>query len=278
MTDRRLAVLGTGLVDAQQPILRADDLGVLRGDGVFETLLVRDGAPWLLNEHLARLARSADRMTLPAPADREWRELIDLVLDSWPAEEAAALRLVCTRGAEGSGPSTAYATVAAVLAETVRQRAEGVRVVTLSLGLTASARAAAPWLLGGVKTTSYAVAMAALREARARGSDDAIWLSADGDVLEAPTSTVVWALDSTLFTVPAGTGILTGTTTEHLFARASSAGWAVDRRQARIADLHAADAVWLLSSVRGVAAVTAIDGRSKGDGGLTPAIHKILGL
>jgi len=45
-------------------VLRADDLGVLRGDGIFETLLVRDGAAWLLDDHLQRLAGSAVRMDL----------------------------------------------------------------------------------------------------------------------------------------------------------------------------------------------------------------------
>lgn len=278
MTDRRLAVLGTGLVDAQQPVLCADDLGVLRGDGIFETLLVRGGSAWLLDEHLARLARSAGRMELAAPAAPAWRELVATVLQVWPAGEEGVLRLVCTRGPEGGGAPTAYATVASVPPETRRQRAAGLRVVTRSLGLPAGVRETAPWLLGGVKTTSYAVAMAALREARRHDADDVIWLSTEGNVLEGPTATVVWAVGSTLCTVPAETGILIGTTTEHLLALASKSGFAVDRRAATVAGLRSADAVWLVSSVRGAAAVVAVDGQPRGDGGLTEKIHAILGF
>ena len=55
------------------PLLYADDLAALRGDGVFETLLVRDGAACLLDAHLQRLARSAELMDLPAPDLSRWR-------------------------------------------------------------------------------------------------------------------------------------------------------------------------------------------------------------
>ena len=63
--------------------------------------------------------------------------------------------------------------------------------MTLTLGTPAAMRPGAPWLLGGVKSTSYAGAMAALRAAQAAGAPDAIYLSGDGEVLEAPTAGVV---------------------------------------------------------------------------------------
>lgn len=62
-----IVTVGSGLAAAGSPLLHADDLAALRGDGVFETLLVRDGAACLLDAHLARLARSAELMDLPAP-------------------------------------------------------------------------------------------------------------------------------------------------------------------------------------------------------------------
>ena len=59
-----VAVLGRGVVPADEPVLRADDRGAVHGDGLFETMHVRDGRPWLVDEHLARLARER---YLPTP-------------------------------------------------------------------------------------------------------------------------------------------------------------------------------------------------------------------
>jgi len=271
-----VAVLGVGRVDPQSPVLRADDLGAVRGDGVFETVLVRGGQPWLLEEHLARFAGSAARLQLALPALADWRRLAADLLVGWPADREGVLRLICTRGPESGGPPTGYGYLAPVPTETLRQRAEGVRVVTATLGLAADVRAGAPWLLGGVKAVSYAANMAALRHAQAQGADDVIYVSADGLVLEAPTATVVWAAGGRLVTVPADTGVLAGTTAAELFRRAPGLGLATEVRRAAADVLHSADAVWLLSAVRGAVPVTAVDGRARGDAGLTVRIRAAL--
>src|SRR3569833_1260357 len=69
-------------------------------------------------------------------------------------------------------------------AEPLRQRDEGVSAVSLSLGIPADFRATAPWLLGGAKTLSYAVNMAAQRHAHAAGADDVVFTSLEGRLLE----------------------------------------------------------------------------------------------
>ena len=69
-----------------------------------------------------------------------------------------------------------------------QQRGRGVALASLPLAIGAHARRSSPWLLPGVKSTSYAVNMAAQREAHRRGADDAVFVSAEGIVLEGPTS------------------------------------------------------------------------------------------
>ena len=168
MTDRLVGVLGVGLVDPHAPLLHPDDLGVIRGDGCFETLRVADGAPGrvdALEVHLARLARSAAILDLPAPDLDAWRRLVADLLAGWGRPGEAALRLILTRGPESAQEPavTGYAMVTPVRPAALRQRREGVRVITLDRGLSAAALGSGPWLLGGVKTISYAVNMAALR-------------------------------------------------------------------------------------------------------------------
>jgi 4-amino-4-deoxychorismate lyase len=269
VTERVVAVLGRGVVPADTPILRGDDLGVLRGDGVFETLHVRGGQPWLLDAHLARMSRSAARLELDLPDRDDLAKLARTACGAWPAAEEGALRLVCTRGPEppparagaAAGQVTVFATIGPIGDAVRAARRDGIAVATATLGVAAGVRPEAPWLLGGVKSLSYAVNMASQRWAYGQGLDDVLWVSGDGYALEAPTSTLVWLVDETLWTVPAaGTGILPGTTAHWLLDHAGKLGLGAGERMVRPAELVAADGVWLTSSVRGPAPLRSLDG------------------
>lgn len=278
MVEPVVAVLGRGVVPAGTPILHADDLGVLRGDGVFETVHVRSSHPWLLDEHLARMARSAARLDLELPDQPALVELAATACAGWPAGTEGALRLVCTRGAEGGGPPTVFARLAPVPEPHRAFRRDGVVLATASLGFTAAARGPAPWLLGGVKAISYAVNMAAQRWAATRGADDVLWVSTDGYALEAPTSSLVWLAGGVLCTVPADeTGILPGTTVRWLLEQAPGLGWQAAERMIRPAELAGVDAVWLTSAVRGAAPIRELDGVGLPASGHTATIQRLLG-
>ena len=262
VSDQRVvALLGVGVVPADSPILRADDLGAIRGDGIFETMHVRDGRAWLLQEHLDRMVRSAARLDLTLPSREALMELVSQALGPWPISVEGGLRLVCTRGAEDGGDATVFAMVFPVPAGNVRGRHGGVSVATATLGFPAELRTSAPWLLGGAKTLSYAVNMASLRWAQSVGADDVLWVSSDGYALEAPTSTLVWLGGDTLCTVPVDrTGILAGTTGRWLLDHAGELGWSTDERMITPAGLAESDGAWFTSSVRGVAGIRSLDG------------------
>ena len=257
-----VAVLGKGLVDPTDPVIRVDDPGVTRGDGCFEGCRLRDGVIDKLDAHLARLSRSA--AALEIPFDRgAWVTLIAEAVDAWPEPGEAAVKVLLTRGAPGAGPS-GFVAIGPLPADYPRQRREGLKIITLQRGFAADAFVDSPWLLGGVKSLSYAVNMAAQREAARRGADDVIFVSSDGIALEAPTGSVVWWDGSTLHTTPTGdTGILAGTTQRLLFERAATGGWATAETKATVADLHAADVVWLIGSVRGPVDVVELDGKPR---------------
>jgi len=259
VADGLVGILGVGLVDPTAPQVRADDLGLVRGDGCFETVRVRPGGGLDdLDLHLERLGRSSAALELPATDPGAWRELIGALLGAWSGGEGV-LRLIVTRGPGEGGPATAFALLSAITSRQLRERHDGVRAITLSRGLTADATVEAPWLLGGVKATSYAVNMAALRYARASGADEVVFTSADGQLLEAPTAAVVWLSGGVLRTPPPQPlGLLDSVTVRHLFA--DGAGFGTEIQRGTIDDLHGADGVWLLSSVRVAAAVTTLDG------------------
>jgi 4-amino-4-deoxychorismate lyase len=267
---------GARAVDPDTPVVTAFDQGLGRGDGVFESVLVTGGATPHLDDHLVRLHRSARLLGLTDPGDQAVRDLVAAVVADWPADVDGACRVFLTRGLGDGLPPTLLALLAEVPAETVRQRHEGISVVTLSLGVPADFRATAPWLLGGAKTLSYAVNMAAQRHAHALGADDVVFTSLEGRLLEGPTSTVVWAAGGRLHTPPVDTGILAGTTQARLFARAEDDRWPTAVTPGTVADLATADAVWLLSGIRGATPVTRLDGVDRGDSGLTPRLQELL--
>lgn len=258
---RVLAMLDGTLADPDQPQLRVDDLGLLRGDGIFETVLVVDGTPRELGPHLDRLARSAAMLELPAPDEDVWRALVAQVIDNWTGSAELALKLVYTRGIEGGdGTPTGFAMGMEIAPSALRARTEGVGAITLERGIEPGAAQRAPWLLLGAKSLSYAVNMAAGREAARRGAAEVIFTEGGDHVLEGPTSTLVVVEGRTLRTPPAQLGILPGTTQAALFRAAERAGWPVKVEPVAVADLAAADAVLFASSVRKITRAHTLDG------------------
>ncbi|OBI51770.1 4-amino-4-deoxychorismate lyase [Mycobacterium kyorinense] len=247
------------------PLLFADDLAAVRGDGVFETLLVRDGRACLVEAHLGRLAHSAQLMDLEQPDLTAWRRAIDVAAQQWAADttDEGALRLVYSRGRESGSAPTAYVTVNPVADRVAHARRDGVAAVTLPRGLPATGVDAMPWLLAGAKTLSYAINMAALRHAARHGAGDVIFVSSDDYILEGPRSTVVIATDDRcLLTPPPWYPILRGTTQQALFEVARAKGYDCDYRALRVADLLAAQGVWLVSSMTLAARVHTLDGKA----------------
>lgn len=246
------------VVDAAAPALSVGELSTQRGDGVFESIGVVDGHAQEVVPHLERLAHSAALCDLPVPHRDQWRQAIAVAEAECPPGEAV-IKLILSRGVEHGPTPTAWVT-AAPASDFSAVRETGVRVVTLDRGYDLSAAERAPWLLLGAKTLSYAVNMAALREARRRGADDAIFLSSDGFVLEAPTASLILRFGERYVTPAPTGGILHGTTQLSVYEYLSGRGFEVGYERIPASDLGRADAAWLVSSVRLAVAVTEING------------------
>lgn len=238
----------------------------LFGDGVFETVHLRPAGPWLLDEHLDRLASSAALLDLPLPPRAS---LVEQVAAAGSTDTEAALRIICTR-------SSTLVTVSPIPPGTLRERHAGIRLVTAGLGFAIGGRP--PWSLSGAKTLSYAPNFAARRWARSRGADDLLWLSSEGYALEAPTASLVWLAGDELGTVPpAETGILPGTTAAALLNQAPALGLHPTHRMITRTELHETDAIWLTSALRGPAFATTLDGTPRPPSLWTPRLQTLLG-
>jgi branched-subunit amino acid aminotransferase/4-amino-4-deoxychorismate lyase len=242
MTLLAVAIAGRGLVDAGEPVFRADDDALLRGGAAFETVRVYEGRPFLLEDHLARFRFSAEALALPGTDGVE--ELVALVIRAAPPDHV--LRLYRTSHA-------LVATAAALPSGLDELRARGLALKTFDVGAPTS-------LLAGAKTTSYDVSFAARRDAEEAGADDALLVGA-GLVLEAATANVWWRRGDELYTPAVRPGVLPGVT--RAFIRSLEP---VHEGEFPLDELIAADEAFLTSSIREVMPVVAIDGAPIGDG------------
>lgn len=243
-----------------------DDAAVTRGDGVFETVLIRNGKPRNVERHLKRFAGSAQALELPLPDAAHWLKATNEAVADYVRErggEAKEAKCVWTlsRGRETTGVATAWLTVRDIDPAVLKQRERGVKVATTARGFVADPEVA--WMAGEAKTLNYAANMAALRWAGAQGADDVIYLERGTDrVLEGATSTVIMVKKGGRMRTPApGPGVMAGTTQAALFALAENQGFKCKAKDIYLNELLKAESVWLVSSTRICARVTHIDGK-----------------
>jgi branched-subunit amino acid aminotransferase/4-amino-4-deoxychorismate lyase len=241
----KVATASRGLVEG--PVFRVDDEAIVRGAAAFETLRVYGGRPFLLAEHLGRFRHSIEALALP-PADGV-EELVAQVVGG-----DGVLRLY-------RSTYEVVATFDVVPAGLEEQRARGTALCSVDLG--------APALLAGVKSTSYAAAFAARRDAERAGADDAL-LVASGVVLETTTANIWWRRGDRLFTPATRAGVLPGVTRGFVLSVEAAEEGAFD-----VAELRAADEAFTTSSIREVMPVVALDGRPVGDGRPGPAAARL---
>lgn len=259
MTLLALAVSGRGLVDPNEAAVHADDEAFLRGRGAFETTRVYGGRPFRLDRHLARLVESAERLGLPEPNVAEIQALAGEAVAAAGFGDAM-LRVYFTPGREGSGEPIAYVLVAELPPDLDAMRERGIGLISVRLGQEG------PPLLGGVKSTSYALNMLAVDEARRRGADDAVFLALGDVVLEGTTTNVWWRRGRTLFTPAVELGVLAGVTRAVLLDAAPTLGYEVLEDAFPVSELLAAEEAFTTSSVREVMPAVSLDGAPIGPG------------
>lgn len=254
-----VAVSGRGLVDPDEPVIHVDDEGFDRGRAAFETLRVYGGRPFRLGDHLRRLAGSAARLGLPPVEDALVERVLAQALegagrpDSW-------VRITFTPGRAGRNTPVVLAVAHGIPEGLEEQRARGIRLATVERG------GESPRLMGGVKSTSYALNMVAVADAQARGADDALFLGTDRTVLEGPTSNIWWRNGTRLRTPALDLGILAGVTRTVMLELVGELGFAVEEGAFGVDDLAAAEEAFTSSSVREVMPVIALDGAPVGEG------------
>lgn len=229
------------------PLIYWDDYAVTRGDGIFESILIRDGQAANIERHAQRFRTSAEALELPEPIIESWISATNAAIEEFGDGEGKCT-WTYSRGRASTGLPTAWVAIQPIADDVLAQRDNGVRVMLSERGWSFPSELPA-------KTLNYAATIATLRLARDRGFDDVIFTDPyEGHVLEGATSTVVTVKGDKLRT-PYDDTILPGTTQAALFEYAESQGYRCKQKVLDVDYLLDADSVWLVSSIRVAARV-----------------------
>lgn len=258
------------LLAAEEARIDPADRGFTLGDGLFETIRVRDGAAVWLDRHLARL--SEGRAVLGIPARFDDTALAEACAAVIAAEgiAAGALRLTVSRGAGPRGVLPPAAPLPTVLvAGHAGLPPQGPVALVVARGTCRNQ--ASP--LSRVKSLNYLDAVLARREAAERGADDAVMLNTAGRVAETTIANLFARIDGAWATPPAGEGALPGIMRADVLGRLGAA-----ERPIAVAELQRADAL-LLTNALSIRAVGRLEERAlPADAETAAGLRRELGL
>ena len=167
--------------------LPINERGLLLADGLFETMLILDGQPRLLAEHLGRWHHSAALLSLAKPPDEATVEPLIQGAISRSGISSGALRLNWSRGNGGNGANTRGIAIPPAEANRAHRfwlqlnphqpNFDPVRVI-----VSPTERRCATSLLSQCKTFAYGPSIQARRQAQAAGADDALLPSSSGEL------------------------------------------------------------------------------------------------
>ncbi|MFM2176686.1 MAG: hypothetical protein RL015_784 [Verrucomicrobiota bacterium] len=231
------------------------DQGILVGEGVFETLVARQGFVIAFQEHWIRLNHSCAALGLTSPSESECMAALHQVLTANEMLDAR-LRITITSGV-------------GVLASDLSPQKQTMWITAAPLPVWPATEnvCLSPWpvnergALSGVKSISYGENVQSLRYAKARGCGEAIMLNTKDELCEGTGSNVFLVIDGTLVTPPLSSGCLAGVTRLLVLDACRRAGIPYHEKSTPSIWLDRCEEAFLTSSTRDVHPIGTLTGR-----------------
>ena len=244
------------------------DHGLLYGDGAFEGIRVYSGKVFKLQEHVARLYRSAYALMIELPITQE--EMMEAVLKVLRANkvENGYVRITITRGVGlGLDPRGVKSPTVIIMSGELALYPDEMYVTGLDVA-TVSTRVPPPQVMEPrIKSLGkYVSNIQAKIEANKTGAGEGLMLNIQGYVAEASGDNIFLIVDGVLITPPSYMGILEGITRNIVMELARAEGMQVEERVFTLYDVYNADECFLTGTAAEVIPVATVDGRAIGSG------------
>ena len=257
------------LVPKEQAVLNVTDLAILRGYGLFDFFIVKQGKPLFFDDYLDRFEYSAKQLQLTVPYSR--KELKQQILQVIEANrlESAGLKLVLTGGysEDGFAPSVPNLVI---LASPPPNYPPSYYEDGIKLLLHEYQRA-----LANVKSINYIIGVYLLPQMRAAGAIDVLF-HYNGFVHETTRANFFLVKDDQTIVTP-GEGILKGITRNKTLEIARKY-YKVEERNVRLQEISEASEAFISSSTRQLMPVVKVDEIVIGEGRPGPVTQKLLEL
>lgn len=244
------------ILDASSKVLSPGQVGLLSGWGVFSTIKVVSGVLFAWERHWARMKRDSARMHIPFPGDPDTvlASLERLVEANGVRDATMRIAVVRNRGGmwEGPGITRDYDLIA--FTADLKGWGEGVNLAVMPQ----ARHSACPF--AGAKILSWAMNLAWLDEAQARGFDEVILLNEHGEISECTSANIFIAEGNRVWTPPLSSGCLPGVTRELLLSEIHAPDIVVGERTFKPSDLEKADEVMITSTTRDLLPVISVEG------------------
>jgi len=252
------------------------DSVVQGGDAVWEGLRLYDGRVFALDEHLARLRRSAQALAFAEiPSDEEITEQLRRTLAANGMTDGVHVRLTLTRGVKvTSGMDPRLNTAGPTLIVLAEHKAPvyGSGGITL---VTSSVRRPSPDVLDPkIHSNNLLGSILAKIEANVAGADDALMLDARGMIAETNATHLFLVSDGVLRT-PTTDACPEGITRAAVLRLAAEAGLPAEVGSWSLTQLYAADEAFVTGTMGELTPVVRVDGRQIGDGGTGPVTARL---
>jgi branched-chain amino acid aminotransferase len=267
------------IVNEESAKISIFDRGFLYGDSVYEVILTYNAKPFLIEEHLDRLWRSARSIGLEPKLSRDeiTAEIKKGIKKLGHARQY--IRFILTRGAGEISLDPAQSdgqNLIIIFKELpdnpVAWYENGVHVIIAD-----TRRSPKSAIDPSIKSGNYLNNVMALKEAKEQGAFDAIMLNGEGQVSECTTSNIWIVKDKTLITPPLSAGLLGGITRAKLLNIAKEHNYNVKEEVFDVQTLYQANECFLTSSTKELVPITKIDQHIIGTGKpgtVTKNLHK----
>jgi 4-amino-4-deoxychorismate lyase len=235
--------------------IAADDRGLQYGDGLFETMAVRDGRIRAFALHMARLETGCARLGIPMPPvaliDAECHQVLE-------ALGTGVVKLVVTRGPGPRGyrppgePSVTRIVMASALR--VEAPAEGIVVRVCETRLAANPQ------LAGIKHLNRLEQVLASAEWQDSGVAEGLMLAADDRVIGATAANLFFVRGGQLHTPEIRDCGVAGVMRQQVLSAARSLGIVAVVDDFQLSDLRDADEIFLTNALTGIRAVSELQG------------------